>query len=675
MFSRSADLAEEYGPALVDVFATKDMVDPDDLALAVARRLTLHFGAFLLCGVRPVWVLGMKLRTDNGPNFMPPTEPQGRRFSPARLQMIAEDLKRWENPFLAIGLVATVMQHGATYRNFVGELGLVVFLAMLVRGSRIALDWWLSSDRLEFFKTHPRRCIFTVGWTAGVLILVIFGEVLPVWHHDGRLEAVVGWSELFLILSGVSKLLLWVSSLMENGNPALMFVASFVALILFGTALLMLPGSQTKAAHDDNFTTRLRNAAFTSTSASCVTGLTTVNTGGEEPYWSRFGQVVILALFQIGGLGIMSLGATYTLMLGRSLAFRESAAVTEVTDAVTMRDVRSLLLSILLVTLSCEAIGAVLLMTLWPALPFFERLFFGVFHSISAFCNAGFSLTEGSFRDYGTQWQVWGVLSLLIIIGGIGFGTLTSIYAVAKDAVLDHRERESFFSKRRFVERLALSPRIVLTMSLLLLIGGAVGYWLLESTGKNADDPVGTRITEAWFQSVTFRTAGFNTVDHGELQPATKLFSIGLMFIGAAPGSTGGGVKVAAIAIIILALRSILKGRRHVECHGRSIPDRQVRLAFVIVAMGLATTLTTTLLLALFENNETDFLNHLFEATSAYATVGVSTGITAGLSPASQIVLIVTMFLGRVGPLTVLIALTNQRDVTYQYPEERVMLG
>ena len=589
--------------------------------------------------------------------------------------MLAEDLRRWENPLLAAGLVATVMQHGATYHSFVGEFGLVVFLAVVVHGTRVGLDWWLSLDRFEFFKTHPRRCVFTVGWAGGVLILAIFGEVLPVWHPGGRPEAVVGWSEQFLILSGVSRLLLWVSSLTKKGNPALMFVASFVALILFGTALLMLPGSQTKAAHEEDFTTRLRNAAFTSTSASCVTGLVTVNTGGEKPYWSRFGQVVILALFQIGGLGIMSLGATYTLMLGHSLAFRESAAVTEVTDAVTMRDVRSLLVSILLVTLSCEAIGAVLLMTLWPELPFPERLFFGVFHSISAFCNAGFSLTDRSFMDFGMQWQVWGVLSLLVIIGGIGFGTLQSIYAVAKDAVLDHREKESFFSKRRFGERLALSPRIVLTMSVVLLVGGAFGYWLLESTGENADAPIGTRIAEAWFQSVTFRTAGFNTVDHGELQPATKLFSIGLMFIGAAPGSTGGGVKVAAIAIIILALRSILKGRNHVECHGRSIPDRQVRLAFVIVAMGLATIMATTLLLTLFENSESAFLNHLFEATSAYATVGVSTGITADLSPASQIVLIVTMFLGRVGPLTVLIALTNQRDVTYQYPEERITLG
>lgn len=604
---------------------------------------------------------------------MPPPEP--RRLPTLDLKSLAEKLAGWENPLLCVGLAATVMQHGATHHAFVWELGLAVFVAMLVRGARIGLDWWHSADRGDFFKSNRRRCVFTIGWAGGVLILALFGEVLPVWHHDGRLESVVGWSEFFLLLSGASRLLLFVSDLTSRGNPALIFVVSFLGLILVGTILLMLPGSQSDLAQQDDLTTRFRNAAFTSTSASCVTGLVTVSTGGANAYWSRFGQVVILTLFQVGGLGIMSLGATYTLLLGRSLAFRESAAVTEVTDAVTMRDVRSLLLSILLVTLSCEAVGAVLLMSLWPELPFLERTFFGVFHSISAFCNAGFSLTENSFVGHGTRWQVWGVLSLLIIIGGIGFGTLTSLYAVAKEAIVDRRERESLFKNRRLAELLPLSPRIILTMSLLLLIGGAVGYWLLESTGKHSNDPAGTRVAEAWFQSVTFRTAGFNTVDHAELQPATKLFAIGLMFIGAAPGSTGGGVKVAAIAIIVLALVSILKGRRQVECHGRTIPDRQVRLAFVIFAMGLATTLTATLLLALFESRETQFLNHLFEATSAYATVGVSTGITGDLSPASQIVLMVTMFLGRVGPLTVLIALTNQQDVSYQYPEERVALG
>ncbi|MFP6763991.1 MAG: potassium transporter TrkG [Planctomycetaceae bacterium] len=610
---------------------------------------------------------------------MPPTDSTrkllGDRPPDSRCRSLVEKLARREKLFLVIGLTAAVMRRGSMYQEFVGELSLVVCISILVRVVRIWLDWWLSDNRNTFARTNLRRCLFTVTWTCGALILGVLGRLPPVWQDGNRFAAIVGWSELFLLLAGISWLLLWVSSMTTRTSPAKIFVYSFVGLIFVGTALLMLPGSQTDRVRQDDLAERLRNAVFTSTSASCVTGLVTVETGGEDPYWTRFGQFVILGLFQIGGLGIMSLGATYTLLIGRSLAPRHSTAVTEVTEAVTMGDVRSLLLSILAVTLFCEAIGAVLMMTLWPELPVLERIFFGAFHSVSAFCNAGFSLTSQSFMEHGTHWQVWGVLSLLIIIGGLGFGTLQSLFSVLRSWFTDRRERESLFAHRRPTERLPLSSRIILWMSLLLCAGGAIGFFLLEATGPETQDSVATRCAQAWFQSVTFRTAGFNTVDHGELQPATKLFAVGLMFIGAAPGSTGGGVKVVAVGIIALALMSILKGRRNVEYHGRTIPDQQVRMAFVIIAMGLATTLTATLLLTLFESDEPAFLNHLFEATSAYATVGVSTGITADLSPVSQIILIITMFLGRVGPLTVLIALTDQQDVSYQYPSERVALG
>jgi trk system potassium uptake protein TrkH len=199
---------------------------------------------------------------------------------------------------------------------------------------------------------------------------------------------------------------------------------------------------------------------------------------------------------------------------------------------------------------------------------------------------------------------------------------------------------------------------------------------MFESIGVRADEPFGKRIADAWFQSVTFRTAGFNTVDHGSLEPSTKLFSIGLMFIGASPGSTGGGVKIVAVAIIVLALISILRGRRHVECYGRMIPDDQVRYAIVIISMGLGATMISTLLLTVFEADTFPFLDILYESTSAFATVGVSTGITSDLTPPSQLVIVVTMFLGRVGPLTLLMALAGKAQTAqYQFPQERVSLG
>ncbi|MDA0283557.1 MAG: potassium-transporting ATPase subunit KdpA, partial [Planctomycetota bacterium] len=458
--------------------------------------------------------------------------------------------------------------------------------------------------------------------------------------------------------------------------PAMLFVVSFLGLIVVGTVLLLLPGSVTSKADGVGLFDRGRIALFTATSASCVTGLVVVPTGGPDAWWSRFGQVVIMLLFQVGGLGMMSLSATFALLLGNRLTIRESAAVTEVSEASTIRDVRQLLIAILGFTLAAEAIGAVLLSTLWSHLPLADRAFYGTFHAISAFCNAGFSLTGQSFLGLGTRWQIWGVACGLIIMGSLGFGTLRSLGNAVQISWRQLREPSSLFRHRRLWEQMPLSPRLILTTTAILLLGGAFGYWMLESVGVRADDPFGKRIADAWFQSVTLRTAGFNTVDHKALEPATKLFSIALMFIGASPGSTGGGIKTVTIAIIVLALISILRGRDHVECHGRMIPDGQVRYAIVIISMGLGAAMTSTLLLTIFEADAFPFLDILYEATSAFATVGVSTGITGDLTPPSQLVIVATMFIGRVGPLTLLLALAGKSQTSqYQYPAERVTLG
>ncbi|MFQ5730966.1 MAG: potassium transporter TrkG, partial [Planctomycetaceae bacterium] len=226
--------------------------------------------------------------------------------------------------------------------------------------------------------------------------------------------------------------------------------------------------------------------------------------------------------------------------------------------------------------------------------------------------------------------------------------------------------------------RLTLTTRLAASTTVLLLVAGTLGYYLLESTSNATKPENDSPLAEAWFQAVTFRTAGFNTVDHGDLQPATKLFAIFLMFVGASPGSTGGGVKTVCFAVTALALLSILRGRDRVEIAGRTIPQELVNRALAIVWLGIAMVMAATLLLTLFEGDGQNgrFLDHLFEATSAFATVGVSTGITPELSSASRLVIIVTMFVGRVGPLTVLIALAGrQRTARYDYPVERVTLG
>jgi trk system potassium uptake protein TrkH len=597
---------------------------------------------------------------------------EGRR----RLANLPAALEPWQTPLLLTGLLTTLLQHGIQHRDVEWEFGLVTCLAMLIRATTIGVQAWLASDAREFFRANPRPCIIASLWSVGALVLLIFGPVLPVWFSSGRGAALVAWSEMFLLLAGAARLLSFVSRTMRSRHPALVFVVSFLGMILVGAGLLMLPGSLSEKGQQLSTLDRARVALFTSTSASCVTGLVVVPTGGPDANWSRFGQAVIMTLFQIGGLGMMTLSTTFALLAGRRLAFQESAALTEVTEAVTLREVRYLMLSIVGFTLSCEVVGAALLSTLWSDLPLGERAFFGVFHSVSAFCNAGFSLTGKSFTGLGGHWQIWGVASTLIIVGGLGFGTMMTFVKAASATIRQSHNDRGLFKHRRLAERLTLTQRLVVRTTLVLLFGGAFGYWLLESVGVNSTDPFATRVSEAWFQSVTFRTAGFNTVDHGALQPATKLFAIGLMFIGASPGSTGGGIKTVAVAISVLSVLSILRGRRNVECHGRQIPDEQVRYAFVIVAMGLLCTMISTLLLTLFERSQFDFLDILFESTSAFATVGVSTGLTGELSGASQLVVIVTMFLGRVGPLTLLLALTRTSGTAwYQYPEERVALG
>jgi len=593
-----------------------------------------------------------------------------------RLSVLLSRMRPWDLPILFFGLSMIVLQHGMVRTRANLLLGALTIAAIVFRVCFVGLLAWQTGSLREFWNNNRRPCLVSSGWTLSTLLVLIVGPVLPVWHPGGRLPAIIALSEFFLLVSGCSRFLSLLSRLTRRSDPAAVFVLSFLGLILMGTLLLLLPGSHSPHGDELAFLDQCRVALFTATSASCVTGLVVVPTGGAEAHWSRFGQVVILVLMQLGGLGIMSLSALFAMLGGRGLAPRDSAALSEVTESISPRDVRRLLLSIVGLTMTCELIGAVLLSTLWPELPVRERAFYGLFHSVSAFCNAGFALTENSYVGMGLRWQVWGISSLLIILGGLGFGTISSFAKASHGYLRDLRTSTILFRRRKFLERLTLAARLVCTTTALLLLAGMLGYWLLESGGSHGSDSFMERLAEGWFQSVTFRTAGFNTVDHAELQPGTKLFAIGLMFIGASPGSTGGGIKTMAFAVLVFSLRSLLRGRRHVEVDGRSIPEEQVRQAFAIATMGVGTVMITTLLLLLFEQREAAFLNYLFEATSAFATVGVSAGVTPGLSGASQLVLVVTMFLGRVGPLTALFALARQSSpVFYQYPEERVTLG
>lgn len=579
---------------------------------------------------------------------------------------------------MVAGVAATVMQHGLLNVTTVlhWELGLVVIAAILFSTVSLALRYVWSRARSTFLLEHRSPVVVSAVWVGGVVAVLAFGPLLPDWHGEPvtRATAVLAWSELCVVLRCLTSAGSMTRSALSGGtNPAVVLVSSFAVMVLAGTLLLMLPRARAHpAAADQQPGAPPLVALFTATSASCVTGLTVVPTGS---YWSRTGQVVILCLFQLGGLGIMTFGAFFALVTGRDIPMRESATLGEMMESSGLGQVRRLVLAIIAFTFSLELLGALLLSGLWWHLPLGERAYYSVFHSVSAFCNAGFTLTPDSFAGMGTRWQVWGVAAGLIVLGGLGFAVHYNIALAARSRLRPIEFQPLFQLPRRHV-RLSLTSRLVLTTSTALLLGGVFVYYLLESAGRDGGDTVGCRIADAWFQAVTFRTAGFQTVDHAELQPATKLFGIGLMFIGASPGSTGGGVKTVCFAVGLLAVVSILRGRRRVEVAARTIPETFINRALAILALGMLTLMAATLLLVLFEDRPDRFLDHLYEAASAFGTVGVSTGLTPELSAPSKLVIVVTMFLGRVGPLTLLMALAGRvSEARYQYPFEQLSLG
>jgi trk system potassium uptake protein TrkH len=573
----------------------------------------------------------------------------------------------------AFTLLTLALGHGVQRLEAQLSLELGVFVAGVMGLLTAGFLWraWLSGDVRTFLVERPTQTIVHTLWLALAPLVAEAG--VPGLAPAGQpLMALLRWTELMFWLRTVAVALRIIRQIAAaRANPAVVFVASYVVLIAMGTLLLALPvARQQPADAAEEVHAPLLVALFTATSASCVTGLIVVPT---PTYWSQTGQLVILGLIQLGGLGVMTFGAFFALGQRRGFLVRESVFMGKLLEADDMQAVRRLVLAILLFTLLSELAGTLLLMTAAPPGPWTQRLYFGLFHAVSAFCNAGFALQEQSFVGHGGQWQVWGVLATLIILGGLGFEVLRN----AADVVGEGLRRRLVRGRRSSAPpRLTVTSRLVLTTTVGLLVVGGLAFFVLEQDNTLAGRPLSERLAESWFQSVTFRTAGFNTVDFQQIRPATQLLGIALMFIGASPGSTGGGIKTVVFALLVLATAATVSGRERVEVAARTIPDSNVQRAAAVALLGLVTLLTSTFLLVLFEQREDRFLDHLFEATSALGTVGLSTLGTDQLRPASQVVLIVTMFAGRVGPLTLLVALARKQvDVKYEYPSERVMLG
>ncbi|MCK4259234.1 MAG: Trk family potassium uptake protein [Halanaerobiales bacterium] len=433
-------------------------------------------------------------------------------------------------------------------------------------------------------------------------------------------------------------------------SPAQILAAGYFVVILLGTMCLMLPFSMV-----DGMGLNLIDALFTATSATCVTGLIVVTTGTA---FTLFGQLVIMILIQIGGLGIMTMSTAFALIIGRKITLRQRLIIQEDLNQNGISGLLRLIQYILAVTFAIEGTGAILLFTRFiKDYPAGKAIFYAIFHSVSAFNNAGFDLFGNSLESFVGDPLINLTVISLIVIGGLGFAVLAE-----------------FIKKRKLT---SLHAKMVVSTSLILLLVGWFAFMGLEYTNSATLGNLnfGEKLLGSLFLSVTTRTAGFNTVPTGALRESSLFLVMILMFIGASPGSTGGGIKTTTIGALFSGLWATIKGKNDVEIFGRRLDDTIIYKSFTILLLSLMLVLLVTLILSVTE--DIPLLNVLFETISAFGTVGLSTGYTAALSKIGRFLITITMFAGRVGPLTLAVAMSevNKKKAKFHYPKEKIMVG
>ncbi len=448
-------------------------------------------------------------------------------------------------------------------------------------------------------------------------------------------------------------------------------MAGFACMILIGALLLNLP-----AASRSGESIGFINALFTATSANCVTGLIVVNT---MAHWTMFGKVVILLLIQVGGLGFMTLITIAMVLIRRKISLRSRQTIQASFNQESIGGMVRLVRNVVLITLFFEIVGALLLaLSFWisGSMSIPRALGQGIFHAISAFCNAGFdNIGPEGLMPYQRNIPINFIIMILIIAGGIGFTVWGEIARILRG-----RQKQSLRVRLR---RLSLHSKIVLAATGILIAGGAIFFLIVEWSNPRTlgSMPIWEKIQASLFQSVTLRTAGFNTIPQDGLTEISQFFSCILMLIGGSPAGTAGGIKTVTVGVIIVSMISVIRGRNKVEAFGRSLPLDLLQKALSVVSIMLSVVFLSTVLLHFTELNNPyphTFLDLLFETCSAAGTVGVTTGITPHLSDAGKIVLIICMYIGRLSPITVVVALNKKLragDDSIGLPSERVIIG
>ena len=531
----------------------------------------------------------------------------------------------------------------------------------------------LAFNSFKFFtykyKSNKKVALANMILLTGIMITCFIISIINIdFSSDYILQKVKPILEGGLIFYFLLRLLVLVRHIYDiYFNPAIVFVGSFMILALTGGFLLMLPSATTNGI---TFT----NALFTSTSAVCVTGLAVVDTSTA---FTVVGQSIILVLIQLGGIGILTFTSFFAFFFRGSSSFKEGLNTKDFIAHDGMRDVFRAALNVVIFTLGVEAVGAIFVYSsIMDNNAIDNKFFFAIFHSISAFCNAGFSILSAGLYDeairfdYFLQW----IIMTLIVLGGLGHNIVFNFYQKIKTHVVELFDKTTIHKKVRII---TLNTQIVIYTTLLLLIGGFVFLFISEYNNTLLEhNSIFGKITAASFNSVTPRTAGFNAVDFTKMNVPSLLFIIFLMWIGGSPASTAGGIKTSTFALATLNIFAVASGKSRIQLFGRRISSESTSRAFAILCISLITIGISIVALLIFEPKGTPLLTVAFECFSAYSTVGLTLNFTPTLTEPSKYVLIACMFIGRIGMLNLMVGLLRRLNHQfYEYPKENILIN
>lgn len=562
------------------------------------------------------------------------------------------------------GLSAIILDFGFTQNNFYQDL-LDRFYFIVLGTGLIATSLRYIQNRKLFKRKVFVFDIISIGFTLWIFYLYLFVGIPfqtdlilenPIWIHLAIVFTFIRESSELKI--NIKRTIL---------NPAQLFIISFLIIILIGSFLLILP----KATYEG---ISYLDALFTSTSAVCVTGLIVVDTG---THFTLFGQTIILILIQVGGLGILTFASYFSYFFKGGTTYENQLALSDLTSSKKLEDVFSTLKYIILITFGIELFSAGLIYTSIDSSNFAsqsEQVFFSVFHSISAFCNAGFSTLGNSLYDNGFKFNYYLqiIIILTFVLGGLGFPIVVNILKFLKYKII------TFFSQSKSKYRpwvLNLNSRITLITTLSISTVAFVVFYFLEYNNTLAEHNGIGKVVTALFGATTPRTAGFNSIDTAAITFPTLMMVFLLMWIGASPQSTGGGIKTSTFAIATLNILSLAKGKSRIEIFRREIADISVKRAFAIISLSLVIIGFAVMFISIFDPKK-QIIDIAFECFSAYSTVGLSLGVTADLSSASKFIIIIVMFLGRISMLSLVIAIFKKtKHKNYSYSKEEITIN